>query len=913
MQLRALAIEGAGAGVWEWNARRDEISTSAVVEDALGLTAGDLNTRFADWVDHVHPSDRERMKLVLNAIREKGEGQISMDLRLRRSDSSYRWFELEAASVPMGDARVLRCVGLLRDVTEVKRAHERLVQDAVTDTLTSLPNRRLFVDRLRGAFARALEVSGERPIVLLIDVDRFKNVNSGFGLIVGDSMLLTIARRLARHLGPRDTLARVGGDQFAVLIERDMDVRLVAQLAERVRRSLRAPVKIRGKEIVLTGSIGIARFDGEQEGHEDLLREAESAMYRAKRAGSDRIEMFKPDMRAEKNDRLTRETELRRAIERRQFILQFQPIVSLGNTELAGFEALVRWEHPRKGLVGPAEFIPLAEELDLIVPIGAYVLENAVREAGRWQRLLPRTQDPLFVSVNLSSRQFFRQDLIQEIRSILRRETVERNGLRLEVTETLAMENPEQAVEILERLREAGAGIAIDDFGTGYSSLAYLHRFPFDTIKIDKALVQNHGVDGPGGAIIRSVVALAHELGKTVVAEGVETYEDAVALKAMGCHYAQGFFFGEPMADRAVNDVLKRLARQERANNRGSVLDGAIDLFRTRRIGKGDGGKARAPVEMEPDAPMLPQPDDAAPASDAQSPPIAAAAQMHDGPAGDAATTPPPRPNGRNGGDPRSVPPAQQDRSEAYVPPPGRSGQGAPAPAPHVAHTDDRATPPPSPAAPPRPSQGPAAPRSTPGPSAHGSRPPEATPAESRPAPAPAPNTAAPSAASREAPTNGAVPPSRPPAPAFTPAGNGQAAPHAQGRPEMPPPRHGGPADAPVRPAERAPKPPTPSAPPHGGGVAPARTVAPVPTTRPLTRPGPVPGPGPGAVPGAAPTPGSQPGAAGPAAGAGNGNGGAAPPPRHACPVRATARADTTARCDAGPGLTGSGTTCAFA
>jgi diguanylate cyclase (GGDEF)-like protein/PAS domain S-box-containing protein len=564
LQLRALAVDGAGSAVWEWNARRDEVKVSSAMEASLGLNPGELCTKVDDFIKHLHPTDRERFRMILWSIQERTWARIRTDFRMRHADNSYRWFELEAASVPNADARAMRCVGLVRDVTDAKRAHERLLHDAVHDSLTGLPNRELMLDRLGVGVLRAKGENGVRPSVIFIDIDKFKSVNVSFGLVVGDSLLLTVARRLQSQLGQHDTLARVGGDQFAILLVSEQSPQDLAGLAERVRRSLRAPIKIAGQEIVLTGSIGIAVYDGETPTHLDLYKEAEIAMYRAKRGGADRIEIFRAEMRSDRDDRVALESDLRKALAKNQIKVFYQPIIYLATEELAGFEALVRWEHPKRGMISPDDFIPIAEQSDLIVRLGSHVLLRAAHEAARWQRELPREERPLFVSVNVSSRQIFRQNLIQEIRHILGRNIVPKGSLRLEITESLVMENPEQATEILEWLRGAGAELALDDFGTGYSSLAYLQRFPFDTIKIDRSLVQASGESGgAGSAIVRSIVALGHELGKSVVAEGVETAEDVAFLRSINCQYAQGFYYGEPMSDRDVLQLLKMVRTAE--------------------------------------------------------------------------------------------------------------------------------------------------------------------------------------------------------------------------------------------------------------------------------------------------------------------------------------------------------------
>ena len=568
VQMKSLAVDGSGAYVFQWHAGRDEIAVANEVEQELGLEPGALNVAVDDFLQYMHNADRERFRLMLWSLQEKQGGDLQIDFRLRRHDGTYLWYDLRAQAAPNENARLLRCTGLMRDVTNLKRSHERLIHDAVHDSLTGLPNRELFMDRLQGAITRAREGQANRPTVLVIDIDRFKNVNKSFGLVIGDSMLLTLGRRLSRHLNPQDTLARLGGDQFAILLISDADPHHVATLAERVRRALRTPMKISAKEIILTASIGIVVHDGSQATAQDMLREGELAMLRAKRAGADRIEIFNPAMRSEDESKLLLESDLRKALERQQIAVVYQPITRLASNQLAGFEALMRWDHPTRGRLGAEDFIPLAEESGLIVELGSYVLGQALEEARSWHRALPRDRDPLFVSVNVSSRQLFRQDMVQEIRLMLAREAVPKGTLKLEITESLVMENPERAVEILTWLKTFGASLALDDFGTGYSSLSYLHRFPCDTIKVDRSLVRNSGLDGSTPLILRSVIALAHELGKEVVAEGVETQADASYLRSIGCEYGQGYYYGEPMSAKDVANLLAALASHRKRRER---------------------------------------------------------------------------------------------------------------------------------------------------------------------------------------------------------------------------------------------------------------------------------------------------------------------------------------------------------
>ena len=562
-QLSALAVDGAGAAIFEWFSKRNEVKVSPIIDGILGLPAGELSGKFADFSKHVHEADRERLRMVLASVQDRAGAAIRTEFRLRHADNSARWFELEASTLPGADPRSLRFVGLLREITDSKRARERLVHDAVYCSLTGLPNRALFLDRLGVVTARARTEETLRPAIILIDVDKFKSVNAAFGLPVGDSLLLTIARRLSRHVPGRNTLARVGGDQFAILIEAETDPSEFAREAERIRRAVRAPIKIGGQDIVITAALGIAIYDGD-DGQGNLLEDAEIAMYRAKRAGADKIELFTPNMRADREDRAGIENDLKKAVETNQLRMLYQPVIYLPTEELAGFEAIVQWEHPKLGLINPVNYVPAGGNAVLIQRVGTYVLARASQDAARWQKELPRIERPLFVSINIASAEQFRPELAREVRQILDRGIIPRGTLRLEIAESLVMENPEQASEILEQLRGVGAELALDDFGAGYSSLAYLQRFPFDTIKIDRWFVQaSAGGDAPGAAVVRSMVALSHELNKKVVADGVELPEDAAFLRGIGCAYAQGFYYGDPMPDREVLQLLKLVRKSE--------------------------------------------------------------------------------------------------------------------------------------------------------------------------------------------------------------------------------------------------------------------------------------------------------------------------------------------------------------
>ncbi|MGC1235613.1 MAG: EAL domain-containing protein [Xanthobacteraceae bacterium] len=555
IERRALALTGAGDMIWDWDVSADKVFTSPETEAALGLKHGALEGPAAKWLDVLHQADRDRFRATLDSVLEQRRGRVVQDFRMRTADGHYLWFALRARPVVGSDGEVVRLVGTITDVTEFKTAEERLLHDAVHDNLTGLPNRELFLDRLKAVLGLAKSDAALRPTVLVIDIDRFKQVNDSVGMAVGDSILLTLARRLGRLIKPQDTLARLAGDQFGMILLSERDSARITAFAETIRKTLRAPITFRDREIFLTASIGLALGGGDPEQAEDLLKDAELAMYHAKRTGGDRIDVFKDAMRARKSDRLSVESDLRRALERDEITILYQPIVRLEDRAVAGFEALARWNHPKLGRLSPAEFINLAEETGLIVQLGLSVLDRAARQLSSWQRTV-RHREPLFVSVNVSSRQLLRHDLIQDLRTVLARAPLTRGSLKLELTESTVMENPEQAAQMLQRIRELGAGLALDDFGTGYSSLAYLQRFPFDTIKIDQSFVRM-STKGTRPVILRSMIALAHDLGMDVVAEGAETDSDAVELFQLGCEYAQGFAFGEPMSAERARALLE--------------------------------------------------------------------------------------------------------------------------------------------------------------------------------------------------------------------------------------------------------------------------------------------------------------------------------------------------------------------
>ncbi|MRN67724.1 phosphodiesterase PdeA, partial [Brucella sp. 10RB9213] len=467
MERQALAVIGAGDIVWDWDVPRDRVVTTPDIANYLGNTASSLQGPVRNWLPAMHADDRDRFRSTLDAILENRRGRIGQIFRLRANDGHYHWYALRARPVIGSDGEVVRCVGTLVNVTEQKKAEERLLHDAVHDNLTGLPNRELFLDRLSSMMNMARGESNLHPTVFVIDIDRFKQVNDSLGMSAGDTILLTISRRLARLMKPQDTLSRLSSDQFGLLLASEVDPGRIATFAEALRQAVRSPIAYAKREIVLTASIGLITWTKTATTAEDFVKDAELAMFQAKRFGGDRIEPFRPAFRAIGSDKLQLESDLRRALERDEISLVYQPIVKLEEGTVAGFEALMRWEHPRRGAISPSEFIPIAENSGLIVQLGLFAMQRAAEDLFAWQEQFPKLD--LFVSVNLSSTQLIRQDLINDVRSVLSRIHLNPGSLKLELTESVLMENPEQSAYVLARLKAMGIGLSLDDFGTGYS------------------------------------------------------------------------------------------------------------------------------------------------------------------------------------------------------------------------------------------------------------------------------------------------------------------------------------------------------------------------------------------------------------------------------------------------------------
>ncbi|MDH5197998.1 MAG: EAL domain-containing protein, partial [Gemmatimonadota bacterium] len=553
----ALAARGANDGLWDWDMEQGTVYFSNRWKEILGHAPNEIGNTPEEWTGRMHPEDAPRLQGDLQEHLRSPSPHFESEHRVLHKDGSYRWVLARGVAVRNAAGRATRMAGSLTDVTGRKMAEERLVHDAVHDVLTGLPNRALFETLLDRSIGRLRRRREYRFAVLFLDLDRFKVINDSLGHLMGDEFLVEVSRRLVRCVRPEDTVARLGGDEFTILLDDVEGPEDAVRVAERIQAELTNPVELRGHETYTSASIGIALSDGRYQAPEEVLRDADIAMYRAKSRGRARYEVFDVDMHREALDQLTLETDLRHALERRQFRLVFQPIVDSATGRLAGLEALLRWDHPERGVVPPGTFIRLAEETGLITAIGEWVLWEACRQVQRWQPLLAPGSDPLPVSVNLSARQFADARLVDMVATALAVTGLSAQALKLEITESVLMDHADTSIQMLDRLKALGVQIQVDDFGTGYSSLGYLHRFPIDALKVDASFVSRLEADPENREIVKTIVALAKNLRMAVVAEGVESAGQRTFLNGLGCESMQGFLFAGPLTPTEVEDLLR--------------------------------------------------------------------------------------------------------------------------------------------------------------------------------------------------------------------------------------------------------------------------------------------------------------------------------------------------------------------
>jgi diguanylate cyclase (GGDEF)-like protein/PAS domain S-box-containing protein len=551
-----LAVTGARDGVWDWDLTTNHVYWSHRWKSMLGCDDAEISTNPDQWFSRIHEDDIEEVRTRLKAHLAKQSEHFESEHRLRHRSGAFRWVLARGAAIWDAAGTPTRMAGSLTDITDAK----------VSDSVTGLPNRHFFIDVLDRAVKRAQRRRNYQFALLVIGLDRFRVVNESLGPVGADRLLVAVANRIHSRLRPTDslasdqpglTLARLGGDEFNILLDDISDASDAIRVAERLKAAFVQPFDVDGQQVFTTVSIGIAVSTTGYERPEDVLRDAITALHRAQGEGGTSFEIFDPTMRAQAIGRLRVETELRRAIEHEGFEMHYQPIVAIDGGRIAGFEALMRWGKPAPGMAGPSEFIPVAESTGLIVHIGRVALLESCRRMADWQERFGDAA-PRFMSVNVSSRQFATVDFASEIEAVLEMTGLAPSKLKLEITESAFIDDLDAARDIVERLRVLGVACSLDDFGTGFSSLSYLHQLMVETLKVDRSFVGRVGRGQAGAKMLHAIVSLGHSLGMDVVAEGVETREQLTHLEALGCEYAQGFYFSAPVAATAAERLIER-------------------------------------------------------------------------------------------------------------------------------------------------------------------------------------------------------------------------------------------------------------------------------------------------------------------------------------------------------------------
>ena len=541
----SMVLTGSNEGLWDWDLESDEVYFSPFWKQLLGFQEHEIGHSLSEWLDRVHPDDRPRVVEELQEHLAGRAASFSCQHRLRHADETYRWMVMRGVALRQEQTgKAIRIAGALADVTASR----------LYDALTGLPNRTLMLDRVERSIARGRRKSELIFALLVVSLDRFELLQSQLHDADVRIVLATLGKRLQLLMRTTDTVARLEGPNFAIHLDEIRHVSDAQRVAGRVAQALEEPLHLGGRELRLATSIGIALSVTGYERPDDIVRDAFLAMNQARAQGGHRQEMFDQKMQSEVELRMRLEADLRRALERGEFLVYYQPIIRLETWRISGFEALIRWRHPERGLVSPGEFIPIAEETGMIVPLGEWVLREAARQTKVWQDQYPDLD--LSVSVNLSGRQIAEPDLVETVARVIDETGLVPGSLKLELTETLLMHHYETAIQTMHDLRDMGVKLSIDDFGTGYSSLSHLHRFPIDYLKVDRSFVGRVGSDPRESEIVRVIVGLGRNLGMKVIAEGVETSEQLGFLRGLECEYGQGYYFARPLDAEAAGALL---------------------------------------------------------------------------------------------------------------------------------------------------------------------------------------------------------------------------------------------------------------------------------------------------------------------------------------------------------------------
>lgn len=548
-----LAFEGANDGLWDWNIESDYMFFSPRIKEILGFNDNEMHNNFSAWADLIHPDDFDRVMKFNSDYFEGIEDNYRIDYRIRCKSGEYKWFLTRGQIIRDEDGRPLRLAGSHTDITERKKSEEKIKNMAFYDSLTGLPNRMLFSDRLSVSLNQAKRYN-HKGALLFMDLDNFKTINDTLGHAAGDILLKYIAELIKVCIRESDTIARLSGDEFVILMTKIESIEDAKQLAQRIIEQLRKPIMLEGCEFYITASIGITMFLDDASDQQTLLKNADTAMYRSKELGKNNYQVFNISLNEKYQEKLDMESNLRHAIERNEFDLYYQPMVDTRTGKICSVEALLRWKHPKNGMVPPDRFIPVAEDTGLILPIGTWVLKTACKQNKIWQ---DNGYEPLSVSVNLSLKQFYQPDFLDTVRAALEESNLDPKYLELEVTESIAANDLDSIINSLNALREMGIKISLDDFGTGFSSLNYLRLLPIDMLKIDKSFINDIGKSRSHETITKSVINIAHAMDAAVVAEGVETRQQLEFLQSYSCDFIQGFLFSRPLPEKDIALMIK--------------------------------------------------------------------------------------------------------------------------------------------------------------------------------------------------------------------------------------------------------------------------------------------------------------------------------------------------------------------
>ena len=555
----ALVVAGANDGIWDWNLQSHSVYYSPRWKSMLGYQDDEVNNHIDEWFNRIHPDDIERVKLNLVTHIKRRTPHFMSEYRILSNNGEYRWVLTRGLAVWDDNGSAIRLAGSQNDITDRKRAEQQLLHDALHDALTDLPNRNLLIDRLEHAIERSKRNRDYKFVVLLLDLDHFKNVNDSLGHLVGDQLLVAVSRMLRSGMRAADTLARFGGDEFVILLEDVKDFRNVSRITNWIHKKFQEPFQIQEHEVFITTSIGAVQSRDEKMSAEDMLRDADIAMYVAKANGRARTEIFKPSMRDNVLLRLTLETELRGAVDNNELEPYYQPIVLLDSGKLIGFEALARWNHPRRGTLNPDIFIPLAEETGMIIDIDRWILKKSCYQMQKWQKMFNINSD-ITISVNISGKHLKKPGFVQYVKNVLEDSGLLPKCLKIEITERSVVESNKHTEVVFDELRQLGVQLQIDDFGIGYSSLGYLSHFPIDGLKIDSSFVSKMLDDESQEDIVQTIVMLTDRLNIHVIAEGIETVDQLDKLRSLGCEIGQGFLVAKPLKKKDAEYLLMNIS-----------------------------------------------------------------------------------------------------------------------------------------------------------------------------------------------------------------------------------------------------------------------------------------------------------------------------------------------------------------